>query len=189
MGRSSGKLFFGFVLIVLGTLWLLNNIGAIYFDLGELMDRAWPVAIIVLGLWLLVGGRHRKVIAARVSGSDMNQALGDIDYAPGEIGPDGLNIAVSAGEVHLDLTGTALRDAESKVEVKIGLGDVRIRAPRDVPLRVEGKTGIGDLYLLDRHADGFGARLDYQDPAYSAATKRLQIIAKAGLGDVRVTRA
>lgn len=189
MGRSSWKLFFGFGLIVLGTLWLLNNVGAIYFDLGEFVDRAWPVAIIFLGLWLLVGGRRRKVISARATGGEMNQALGDIDYAPGEIGPDGLNISVSAGEVHLDLTSTVLREAESKVEVKIGLGDVRIRTPRDVALRVEGKTGIGDLYLLDRHADGFGARLDYQDPTYSAATKKLQIIAKAGLGDVRVTRA
>jgi len=188
LSGTTWKLLAGLVLVLLGLLWLLNNIGVMYFDFGDFMARAWPVAIIIVGVWLLMGGRRERVVISNGAADHVSHGLGDVDYAPTHIGPNGLALRVSAGEVRLDLTKAALEPRESRVAVKIGFGDVRVLVPKDVAVRIDGRTGIGDLHLLDRHADGFGANLDYEDANYSAATKRLYIEAKAGLGDVKVTR-
>lgn len=189
MSGSSGKILFGVALLIVGLIWLLNNIGAVYFDFGDFMGRAWPVAIILVGFWVLVGGRRRHVVITHDNADHVNHGVGDLDYAPTKIGPDGLVIKNSAGEIRVDLTQTALQERENKVEVKIGFGDIRVHLPKEVPVRIDGKTGVGDLYLLDRTADGFGASLDYEDINYSTAAKKLWVVAKAGLGDVKVTRA
>ena len=188
MSGSTGKLFFGVGLLIVGLIWLLDNIGAIYFDFGDFMGRAWPVAIILVGFWILMGRKKAKVVIAGVNADHVDHGVGDVDYAPNQIGPDGLVIKNSAGEIRVDLSQTVLQERESKVEVKIGFGDIRIYLPKEVPARIDGKTGVGDLYLLDRTADGFGASLEYEDINYSTAAKKLWVVAKAGLGDVKVTR-
>jgi len=189
LSGSSGKLLFGVALLLVGLIWLLDNMGAIYFDFGDFMGRAWPVAIILVGFWMLMGNRKAKVVIAGVNADHVNHGVGDIDYAPTQIGADGLVIKNSAGEIRVDLTQTMLQSHENKVEVKIGFGDIRIQLPKGVPVRIDGKTGVGDLYLLDRTADGFGASLEYEDINYSAAANKIWLVAKAGLGDVKVTRA
>ena len=49
---SSGRRFVGLVLVVLGTVFLLQNLGLIWVD----FDLVWPVLIILLGLYFLAGG-------------------------------------------------------------------------------------------------------------------------------------
>lgn len=188
MSKSNSSAFWGLVLLVIGAIWLLNNIGVMYFDLGDFIARAWPAAIIVVGLWLLFGGRHRKVVSHADAAETVSHSVGDVDLKPGEIGHDGLHVNVSAGEVHLDLTGTSFQERETKVEVRLGLGDIRIALPKSLPVKVEARTGIGDLHIFDNHRDGFGAKLDVQDPDYDRSQRKLYLVAKSGLGDVKVTR-
>ncbi len=49
---SSGRRFAGLVLVVLGTVFLLQNLGLIWVD----FDLVWPVLLILLGLYFLMGG-------------------------------------------------------------------------------------------------------------------------------------
>ncbi|RJQ30390.1 MAG: hypothetical protein C4589_03515 [Peptococcaceae bacterium] len=42
--------FFGLLLIALGVVWLLNNLGMAQIDLGELISTYWPVLLIAWGL-------------------------------------------------------------------------------------------------------------------------------------------
>lgn len=42
------------VLIVLGVVLLMNNLGLADFDLGRLIVRWWPAILIVLGISMLV---------------------------------------------------------------------------------------------------------------------------------------
>lgn len=44
------RLFWGVVLIVLGVVFLLNQIGLITMDIGEMLGRFWPVFLILFGL-------------------------------------------------------------------------------------------------------------------------------------------
>ena len=46
------------VLIVLGILFLLNNLGYTQLSLGRLISTWWPAILIVVGIGLLLRGRH-----------------------------------------------------------------------------------------------------------------------------------
>jgi lia operon protein LiaF len=188
VSKTTGSAFWGLVLLVIGAVWLLNNIGVMYFDFGDFASRAWPAVIILVGVWLVFGGGNRKVVRHVDSTEVVSHSVGDVDLSPGEIGPDGLHINVSAGEIHLDVSGTKFGEIENQIQVKLGLGDVRVMLPRDLPVRVEARTGIGDLHVLDNHRDGFGAKLDFQDADYSTARRKLLLVAKSGLGDVTIKR-
>jgi len=48
-------LFFGTLLIFLGALWLLENLGFLEVDLGRLVATYWPVILIVIGLDFFAG--------------------------------------------------------------------------------------------------------------------------------------
>lgn len=45
------------VLIVLGVLFLLNNLGYTNLSLGRLISTWWPVILIIVGVSLLLGNR------------------------------------------------------------------------------------------------------------------------------------
>lgn len=188
MERSNSGMLGGMILLVVGTIWLFNNFGVFRFDFGDFIGQAWPLAIIGVGVYLLFGAKIKGAVNPASGAGTIKQAVGDMDLTPESIGPDGLFIALSLGEVRLDLRDTRLQDGENIIEVKLGAGDVRIKTPKGISLSVQGRTGVGDLHLLGRDVDGFVAKLDHDDDDYKTAEKKLRIIAKVGLGDVRITR-
>ena len=188
VSKLFGGWFWGLVLMVVGFVWLLDNLGVIYFDFGDLVGSIWPIAIIAVGVWMLWGGRSKEVVTGGPSPQRIKHGLGDLDMSPDSISEQGLDLRMGAGEVELDLTKTRLQDKENVVAIKIGLGDMRIRVPSEVPVSVHGRTGVGDLHLLGHDADGFAAQLNHQDATYDTATKKLRIVARSGLGDIKVTR-
>lgn len=66
MKRSNG-IFWGGLLLVLGTFWLLRNLGLLQIDWQE-VTRFWPVLLILAGVGLLVAGRERGGAAGGVAG-------------------------------------------------------------------------------------------------------------------------
>jgi predicted membrane protein len=53
-----GRIFWGLMLIVLGTLFLFDQLGEI--DFGDFVSRYWPAVFIVIGLSILVGSGLRS---------------------------------------------------------------------------------------------------------------------------------
>ena len=54
MGSRLGKpVLFGLLLIVLGVIWLLNNLAIAQINLGELISTYWPVLLITWGIDIL----------------------------------------------------------------------------------------------------------------------------------------
>ena len=45
-----------FILILLGILFLLSNFGVLPWSVWEIIGRFWPVALILFGLEILIGG-------------------------------------------------------------------------------------------------------------------------------------
>ncbi len=48
------------VLIVLGALFLLNNLGITNISLGELISKWWPALLILVGISMLLRGNTAK---------------------------------------------------------------------------------------------------------------------------------
>lgn len=58
--HSSGRIFWGFVLILVGVLLLLDRTG--HLDFGDLVGRFWPLILVAAGLWQLVASQFRDVV-------------------------------------------------------------------------------------------------------------------------------
>lgn len=54
---SQGRIFWGFILILVGSLFLLDRMGRL--DIGEIVSRWWPAVFILIGLSILIGNRFR----------------------------------------------------------------------------------------------------------------------------------
>ena len=61
MKMNFGKSFFGILLITIGVLYLLTNIGVIPLGLRDVITTYWPVVIILLAAYRLVEGLFLKV--------------------------------------------------------------------------------------------------------------------------------
>lgn len=55
MVRTNRRLFFGLLLVILGVLLLLANLGLLPFS----WNLAWPLALAALGLWWMAGSARR----------------------------------------------------------------------------------------------------------------------------------
>lgn len=54
-----GRIFAGLLIIVLGALFLLGNLGRI--DVGDLLSEYWPLIIICIGVWHLLAHNFRQL--------------------------------------------------------------------------------------------------------------------------------
>ncbi|MGI6711130.1 MAG: LiaF domain-containing protein [Bacillota bacterium] len=56
----------GLVLIIMGVIWLLNNLGFTQISLGKLITVYWPVIFVIWGVEVLVSGARSKVKGGNV---------------------------------------------------------------------------------------------------------------------------
>jgi predicted membrane protein len=57
--HSSGRIFWGFILILLGVLFLLDQMGRT--DFGDIISRWWPLILVAAGLWQLISSDFREL--------------------------------------------------------------------------------------------------------------------------------
>ena len=57
--HSSGRVFWGLVLILLGVLFLLDQMGRV--DFGDLISQWWPLVLVAAGLWQLISSNFKEL--------------------------------------------------------------------------------------------------------------------------------
>jgi len=57
--HSSGRVFWGLVLILLGVLFLLDQMGRV--DFGDLISSWWPLILVAAGLWQLISSNFQEL--------------------------------------------------------------------------------------------------------------------------------
>ena len=183
--------FFGTLLIVVGFVILGNNVGWFDFSLGEFIQKFWPVVLIAIGIEQLVSHTRKREKSCdewtEFCGEKFSRTVGDLRLKPVSIDSAGLKADQGAGDVVIDLTGTALHEGENMVHCNLGMGDLEVIVPANVPLKASCTAGIGDVNILGHKSDGFGAKLEHQDADYANADRKICLMAKVGLGDVRVS--
>lgn len=151
--------------LLLWTLGLVDGIGLL-----------WPVLLIALGLWLVVGRRSVRA-ARRGEGVEVLALFGDHREAVAG-GFAGGEVVTLFGDAALDLRDTEPSDTELALQVTTVFGDVALTVPQTWDVRVSGPEIFGDVTLT-------GAT----EGRAPAAVLRLHVVTVFGDIDIRTVAA
>ena len=200
MARSRGR-WFGFVLIGLGIIFLLDSTGTIEF--GEAVRTYWPLLLVLWGLWLLTRGRrsgeppHAQGSPAGMSadvrtispGESLRSSnvFGDLEIRVTSPAFRGGTVSTVFGDLVVDLSPGGLADGDHQLTMSGVFGDARLMLPRGAAVEVTAHSLAGDLAVLDQTREGFSVSLTYATPGFDTASKRLHVTISQVFGDIHVS--
>ncbi len=152
---------------------------AAHLDLGDLS---------LTSVEILTGASQTEVSFSepnRVRMSSLTFKVGAADFEAEGLGNarfDRLEFTGAIGNVTLDFSGAWEQDATA--EIKMGVGELKLRVPRDIGVRIERSS-----LLIKLDAAGFD-RVDgaYVTPNWDSADVQLEIELGAAFGTVKIER-
>jgi len=143
------------------------------------------VAVISVILAILVVASLTAAAAvATVFHVDVRNGVGERTYQPALAAGVQREYKLGIGELRLDLAGTRFPVGETRIEARVGIGELNIVVPADIALRATATAQAGEVEVLGRTTDGRNADLSVETPGLRV----LVLDAKVGLGAVHVTR-
>ncbi|HEX7588267.1 MAG TPA: cell wall-active antibiotics response protein LiaF [Anaerolineae bacterium] len=178
---DSSQVFFALVLIVVGALLLVGNLGLFALD----WNLFWPIILILFGIWLV---SRAFAQSADYGGSFSSWGFGE--YAPNLSGKEIRHETFSHGfgDFDLDLTRAIIPAGESFVRASHGFGDLTVIVPRTLSLRVHASAGMGDVSLFGEESGGVAPSRSFLAEDYATAATKLTLDASVGFGEVKVIR-
>jgi phage shock protein PspC (stress-responsive transcriptional regulator) len=146
--------------------------------------RVIAVISVILAM-MLVAVLAAAATVATVFHVDVRNGVGERTYQPALAAGVEREYKLGIGELRLDFAETRFPVGETRVDARVGIGDLNIIVPPDVALRATATAQAGEVVVLGRATDGIDADL-------SVATPGLRVIvldAEVGLGTVHITRA
>ena len=90
--------------------------------------------------------------------------------------------------MRLDLADVDFPTGETRVDARVGIGDIEVVVPGDVTVHVAGHAEVGQVHVFDQTDDGRNSVVTATDTV-GAGDRVLVIDAHVGAGKVEVTRA
>ncbi len=183
----SGQKLIGWIILIIGLLFLLENILP-GFSAWHFVGDLWPLILIFIGLYVIV---NRQRFSRKASGADWetrSRFVGELitSYRDNEIGD--VNVSLFIGELSIDLAGARLLAGENRLNASFGIGEATIYVPTGFPLRVTAQAFAGEL-KYDRHkSGGIFPRLEQIDDDYQSSDKKLHINVDGFIGELTIQR-
>jgi predicted membrane protein len=200
--KSSNNLWWGFILIGIGALLLLDNMRVV--DVGEFLHTFWPLLLIIWGIAVIrrrtapsegvashSASSQSHVVDSQSEDSAAEQLMysnvfGDINVRVSSRSFKGGSVSAVFGDTSIDLSDAGLSEGEQSVRINGVFGDATVVLPRGVEFAVSANTLFGDVRVHDQRKEGFAPSVAYESPGYATATKRIRVQAAQVFGDVVV---
>lgn len=149
-------------------------------DLGELMLRTGKIR---------AGASHTTVSfsgATRGVCERLDFEVGAAEFAVKQLGNSGcrqISLKGAVGEMTLDFSGDHWAE-ETRLFIKVGLGEVRIRIPESVGIRLDANRFLASVSRAGLVKDGSA----FVSPGFDRAETKLFIEVDAALGSVEIER-
>lgn len=201
MMRNTPGIVIGSILVVVGILLLLDNLGII--DVSEALAHLWPLILVLIGLALLIKGRKlssttistakqesvsasARGIKAETSTIIRTEIFGDILLQVSSQEFSGGSLNTIFGDIRLDLRNAHLKEGEQHLRVSTVFGDTKIEIPEGMELSLEASTVLGSIKVKGEKRSGFAPSILFKTAGYDAASRKLHIVASQIFGDVKV---
>ena len=199
--NNRGSLIMGAILIAVGALMLFD--GPSLFDIIHWLLQYWPVALILLGVYLIVNQPRREYDRSEKRAHDTDSwqkakgemageaiyrdaVLGDIRVTLPAEGFKSGEVKTMAGSVVIDASQINPAPGEHRLYLRAGVGDIHVDLRPGIAAKIVAHVALGDIKIFDQKADGISQELVYRTPQYTEAEARLLIECQVGLGDIKV---
>jgi hypothetical protein len=194
--RRWGSIGLGLVLVAVGVVWLLAQLG---------LDLRWelllPVALIVVGALVLVSPLWRggdgliglgivlsiMALLFAVAPGASTFSAGDRMFIPTDVAELEASYGLGAGTLTIDLRGLDLPAGTTAVRAGVNLGELAVIVPADATVDGRGRVVMGEVSAFGRSSGGIAPRADLTD-AGDDAQAVLELDLRVGLGRIEVTR-
>ncbi|MEJ2049758.1 MAG: cell wall-active antibiotics response protein LiaF [Calditrichota bacterium] len=212
MARShhSHSYFWGFILILFGILFLLQNLD--YLDVHNVISRYWPVILILVGLKILLDHRDKSStyksahgikqegeisegIPKSESDSDENYQQVDTKTYNNVFGDirlifDNQNLKQFFtnnvfGNIDLNFANARFAN-KSTVKVNGVFGDVEIILPANIRVQVKANYIGGSSRIFGEHESGLFKNISYASPASTKKNPVVYVEVTVIFGDIRI---
>ncbi len=213
MARSDRSFWPGIILLVLGVLFLLDNLEVASFS--HLITTYWPLILILVGISILLRatrfpsqtasslGRGEftrppeqpfsttapQAGASFVASSDIisqTSVFGNISIKPVSKNFKGGALSAIFGNIDLNLTSAELAEGEHHLGLNGVFGSIHVTLPKDMAVSVRSNCLFGNLKVLDQTRGGIGSEIVYKSENYDSSTRKLNINASQVLGDIKI---
>lgn len=175
-GHRGGR-FVGIVLVLIGGVLLVRELGFTYIGFHEL----WPLVLVVLGLSMLMGGSARGRLRGDAGASSNSRSyvnafavLGGVQQSNNSQDFSGGEVSSIMGGCEIDLRGAAIAGEEAVITTFAMWGGIKIKVPVSWNVVVQGIPFLG----------GFD---DKSAKPSDPGVKRLVVRGTAIMGGVEVT--
>lgn len=172
--KQSGMVYWGAALIGLGGLFLAGTLLGI-----SVFKFLWPLALIVLGVWLLLPKDQPEVETA------VNGFISEVKRS-GEWVVTNTSYSSFISDIKLDMTQALLPKGETVLYFSGFIGDIKLRIPEDVAVQVTTSSFIADMKVLGEKQAGFFSPVTLQTADYKAAERRIRIETSHFISDIKV---
>ena len=187
------NVFWGFILIAIGLLFLLDNMGII--DFGEAVSTYWPVLLVLWGINILLKRKeHQTTHVFRDTQQKVNSELfhessvfGDLFISIESQNFKGGSVSTIFGGNHIDLSKVSPAEGEHIMRINGVFGDVHLILPANFPCAVTGNVLFGGVQVLDRKKSGFSSDVQYVSPDFDSSKNKLKIAISQIFGNVSVS--
>ena len=168
IGSGFRRPFGGLFLMGIGTLFLLNSLDILEYDVWQ---YAWPVLIILVGLWILFRGVFRRSSGHGAGGADavkfpeihesdidvtcmlssMKRRIETQSFRGGKV-------TAILGGLELDFRGAGLEGGKATLDATAIMGAVDVFVPRDWRVVIDGTPILGGFEDKRRSVNDAGAK-------------------------------
>ncbi|MGH3020005.1 MAG: PspC domain-containing protein [Gaiellaceae bacterium] len=142
--------------------------------------RGVVIAVASVSVLLLV------LVAAFLAAFDVHlrDGVAERTFTPASVDDLRGEYKLGVGELVFDLRSLELPPGETRLDVRVDAGLIRVRLPEDVALRAGASARLGEIRLLDRRVDGWKV-----DERVDETGRRVLILdAEVGIGEIRIER-
>jgi lia operon protein LiaF len=199
MSRSnSSSLFWGFVLIALGCLFLADNFG--WLRAEEIIHFGWPLLLVIIGFLIIRRSSEKNLnrsfqelgVDPKTFSGDSNlnawgsNVFGDVEHTfTGQKLSQG-SFSTVFGDIRLDLKGTTTTEGTYPFTFNNVFGNLILEGPKEFGYALSGSTVFGHIGLFDKKSNGLFSNVNFKTPNYDTAPVKIILHASAVFGDVKI---
>ncbi len=197
--KNNSNFYGGIVLLILGMLFLLDNLDVL--DFGDFISTFWPLALILIGIHLILKVRRSKPSEPEIDNKQVNHndiastdklsesnLFGDLKLTISSDKFRGGSVSNVFGDIEIDMSKCSMVPGRSNLAINGVFGDVNVYLPTGVKFTADCSAVAGDITIEDNHREGLFPRIAYNDRDFANTEIQLMIHGSIIFGSIRIKR-